>query len=91
MLLTIVALIALLMAFLGPALIRINNTKPEITTTFNIGDTVYIGGLDITGRVIYFGAELVDMLVKGTNSIPTKLMNIPIKLINKAQPTVEKN
>ena len=96
--LIIIAIIALLTALLLPALQtakkkaeqqRQEQTNPS--QTFNVGDTIYIEEMGITGKVasIYNGFSypiIVNILVKGSNGVPVVVENISTTLLKKIQP-----
>src|SRR5512137_17642 len=100
-LLVVIAIIAILAAMLLPALQkakerakqkqqteqveRVNRGQPA--EGFKLGDTVYIDGMDVTGRVNnvwaapFGGNTTVDLLVKGTNGVPYTLEKINTALL----------
>ena len=94
-LLVVIAIIALLAALLLPALQaakkkvqqkqqqeQVLHPRPEVF----VGDLVYIEGLDITGKVnqVYsYGVPSVDIMVKGTNGMPTIIEKVNTALIKK--------
>lgn len=100
-LLVVIAILAILAAMLVPAIKkakekvaqkqqteqvqRVQNGQPA--EGFKLGDTVYIDGMDVTGRVNnvwaapFGGNATVDLLVKGTNGVPYTLEKINTALL----------
>jgi len=61
--------------------------KQSPTVDFWVGDTVYIDGLNITGRVNHIRRELgpdrFDILILGTNGVPVMIEQVNERLIKK--------
>lgn len=68
-----------------------SNQSPIIK--FKIGDTVYVDGLNITGKINRvipdLGDDYVDLIVVGTNGAPIKLERVNYRLVKKIN-TLEK-
>lgn len=95
-LLVVIAIIAILAAMLLPALSlakrkaaekqrqeQRGNTSTTSTSQFNLGDTVYIDGMDVTGRVNAVYGDKMDLLVKGTNGVISTVERIDAALLKK--------
>jgi prepilin-type N-terminal cleavage/methylation domain-containing protein len=100
-LLTSVAIIGILAAILLPFLSHFKEKSNEGSrprqiqfhpVTFNIGDTVYIEGMDFTGKINhtinYFGSEspVFNIIVKNTNGTFTVMEHVDARLLKKLQP-----
>jgi hypothetical protein len=93
-LLVVIAIVALLAGILLPVL-KIAKEKPRqqqqqtnSSSIFNVGNKVYIDGLNITGvvdSVTFLEPNFVDILIVGSNGTPT-LLEIDLRLLKKVQP-----
>jgi len=58
---------------------------------FQIGDIVYVDGMDVTGKInqiwgtIATGNTTIDLIVKGTNGVPHIIEKVSIVLLKKVQ------
>lgn len=99
-LLVVIAIIAIFsgMVFsslkLKPAREKQNQTQLEhkvYKSSFNVGDTVYIDGMDITGKVNMIwgddGSSNIDILVKDTNGLPKMIEKINSAILKKVPST----
>jgi prepilin-type N-terminal cleavage/methylation domain-containing protein len=95
-LLIVISIIALLCAMLIPTIdaARKRADLKAVPIQFNVGDTLYIPDMGITGRVNQvwrvFGYEpSVDMWVKGTNGLLTLMEKVNMKLLKKVPEPLE--
>jgi len=98
-LIIVIAIISILASAILPILIKVKNKSHdrqhiEQTTTVNprsiyhVGDTVSIDSLSITGTInnVYNrgrSSDIADIIVKGTNGMPTILERINTDLLKK--------
>lgn len=97
-LLVVMAIIATLAGMIYPALkiarVKANRIQSErsnktinITSSFNVGDTVYIDGMDVTGKVNmiwnFDNSTTVDILIKDTNGFPKTIEKINSSILKK--------
>ena len=89
-----IAIIAIFLAILLPALVASHNRlSKEHSMALQIGDTVSIDALSITGVVINVNAVYnwprATLLVKGINGLPTEINPVDIRLLKKVPPSSE--
>ena len=94
-----IIIIGLLAALIIPPVVQIKSNSKEKQRMeqeghlFHIGDTVYMDGMDITGRVntVYSPAcaGVVDLLVKNSDGTVSVIKYVNSTLLNKV-PTSEK-
>lgn len=78
-----------------PSRDAISHNGTNSTISIQVGDTVYIDTLSITGVVNeineihdrYPLPQKATLLIKGTNGIPNELQNVDVRLLKKVQPT----
>lgn len=98
-LMVVLAILAILGALLLPALAKVKQrtqekqrlehrgltTAPTTGDTFQLGDTVIMDGMDITGKVnAVYGNGVVDLLVKNTNGTVSVIERVNGALLKKA-------
>lgn len=89
--LILISIIGLLSAISLPIFIKkshnpesnITYTVGESTIIYNVGDLVYIDGLDVTGKVVDTFRTHIDIIVKSTNGIPVIIRNLPANIFTK--------
>jgi prepilin-type N-terminal cleavage/methylation domain-containing protein len=97
-LLVLIAILSILAGLILPFILRIKNgagktssyNRTFVPSEFQVGDTVYIEGMDTTGKVnqVVFGS--VEIMVKGTNGVPLLIHGINSRLIHKVPTTAER-
>lgn len=89
----VVAIIGLLTAIAIPNYVKskkaLDQQNSHVESNIKVGDMVYIDGLDITGRVNQLYGhysneqEFANILVKGTNGLPSTIDKISTAILNK--------
>ena len=81
-----VAIAAVFIALLIPALATLSrrkNISSNPAASLNVGDTVYIDGLNVTGKVNRISFGYATLLMVGTNGVPVVLDNIDANVLTK--------
>ena len=93
MLLMLLAIFCICLGFVVNDIQKKDRQKSINLSQYNIGDVMYIDGLNVTGKVNYVyynhNPTLIDLLVVGTNGTPSIIEKINTINLKKVQ-SVEK-